>query len=226
LQARRHARLVRDALSERDDLKALKPPLPPRTEMTLRFAEEWAAKMSRMSYDALLEKARYIMAERKARLRAERDAQNLFPPQDIDASPGRVWRRIVSVAELRRAGRDLRNCLAGPSGQRHGYVQRLRDDVTRFWALHDETRIARAVLAVDAASAAVKEARGFRNAPFALEGADFAALAAAGAARAPTPPERPRLQPQRRALAQDENIRRRTAELLGTFILMRRDGPV
>lgn len=236
LQARRHARILRDALLERDDLRALKPPLQPRIDMTLRIAEEWTLKMQRMSYDALLEKARYLLSERRVRLRAERDEQPLFPPQEIAASPGRTWQRIVSVADLRRVGRDLRNCLAGPSGQRHGYVQRLREDITRFWALHDGTRIARAVLAVDTKSGAVKEARSFRNAPFVLDGADFSALVVAGLCMAP--PSIDRLSPRSRieltnedreffrchvrTEREDDEFSRRARELLGQLALISR----
>jgi hypothetical protein len=196
LLARRQARMVRDALAERDHLRAQAThqshPLSPRSAMALRFAEEWSRKLHRMSFDALLEKAQFLVAERKARLRAERDEKPLFPPHEIAASNGRVWRRIVSVAGLRRVGADLHNCLAGANGQRHGYVRRLREDVMRFWALCDETNIARAALMVETMSGRVCEARSYRNAPFALEGADFAALAAAGVCSAPAAARRGR----------------------------------
>lgn len=184
-RARRDARAVRDALQELADLRAKPAPLKAREILSARFAEEFRRKASRMSYAALIEKAKYLVAERRTRLKTERDETPLFPPSYVAATMRREWRRVISVAELRKVGADLHNCLGGRSGHHRTYARRLSEDSARFWALYEPDGKACAAVMADSNNGRVLEARIVRNAPLDRKDPDYIALLETGLCKPP-----------------------------------------
>jgi hypothetical protein len=180
-ELRRGARALRDAWLEwRDLARAAAAPndtlADTREDMVARFAGELFAKLERMPLDIACEKARWVSGERRRRKRAIRAEEKLFPIEEIFAAPGRVWRRVVSTAELAAIGSEMRNCLAARSGRHLYYARRLAADSARFWVLRDERGAVLAAVMLNAPEPRLLEAHGPRNSPINRSDPAFCAL--------------------------------------------------
>jgi hypothetical protein len=208
-ELRRGARALRDAWLEWRELRRIAPSNEDtRENMIARFAEDLFAKLDRMPLSVACEKARWISSERRRRKRAARADEQLFAPQEIYAAPGRVWRRVVSTAELSRIGSEMHNCLAARSGRHNHYARRLAADTARYWVLRDERGAALAVVMLNAPEPRLLEARAPRNAPISRSDPAFRILLDACGIVLPPP-----------------RITRRTAPLIEEVAMRLRNGP-
>lgn len=171
------ARALKDTCAELDHFASLpRRALSPRDRVIRQLAKEFVAKISRMSYQAIAEKAGYFRAERLRRLQRLRIDEVLFAREEIFTAPGRCWRRIVSVGELAALGRELSNCLAESSRQHAGFARRLRADRARFWVLRDHSGAGLMAVMTDPVTGRILEARGPRNAHVRHNDSDIAVL--------------------------------------------------
>ncbi len=171
------ARALKDTCAEIEHYASM-----PRKMLTARdrviwlLAKEFVTKISRMSFEAIAEKASYFREERLRRLARLRVDEVLFDREEVFTAPGRSWRRIVSIGELAALGRELSNCLAESSRQHSNYARRLRSDKARFWVLRDHAGAALLAVMIDTVTGRIREARGPRNAHVRHDDGDIAVL--------------------------------------------------
>jgi hypothetical protein len=179
--ARRLADTVRLAAMERDG----KPDL----NAAINEARRFLAKFGRANFDTAARKA-LKFSRTVASREGDLDVIDVCPAQSIVLLGGCVWHRIVSVAELRKIGREFVNCLARASSLT-GHGAMLVGGRSQFWVLRD-VRGAGLMIACATAPLATHftEVKGPRNAPIP---ADHPALAQLGVVIgvAPTPPVPP-----------------------------------
>ncbi len=114
------------------------------------------------------------------------------PRAEIEATSGRIWRRLRTVSELRQVGREFHNCLARTP--RHAsYGAMITRNTAQFWVLRDAAGLGLMVALVRLSDPArFTEVRGPRNAHIAHDNQDLALLASALSIAPPTAPS-PRL---------------------------------
>lgn len=138
-------------------------------------ARRFLAKFDRVCFDAAAVKALYYSRLRGA-LCANQDATEVCERQTLPASMGRSWERVVSVAQLRKTGREFHNCLA-QAVRSSSYAAMLRGGIAQFWVLRGSDG---AGLAVAMASllrmAEFHEVKGPRNARINLDHPDLVLL--------------------------------------------------
>lgn len=152
---------------------------------------EFIAKLDRASFEAIEAKTLAFEIERKARLEQAIIAAPLYPAIEIYSSPGRIWRRIVSLEELWRAGAEFGNCLARSSRHNGGYARRMREGFSQFWVLRDAMGKGLIVLMANVAENRIVEVRGPRNAIIPFDDPDLKQLALARSLLRPHDPSDP-----------------------------------
>lgn len=169
------ARALADTLAEIDHFeRAIGGGLRTRQHANHLAAAEFVAKIDRASFDVIVAKARLFARLRKNRLDDLKAEIRLFAGEEVCAAPGRVWRLIVSVAELWALGREFRNCLA----RRYvgGFGARLRSGGAQFWVLRDQTGKGLAVAMADPLLRRITEVRGPYNRPVSSDDPDLVQL--------------------------------------------------
>lgn len=172
-----HLRLLRAAIAELAYLDSLPLSETGGAEAALRAqAEDFFQKIARMNYCDIVAKARTLARARTRRQKFARDSRRRFPSHEIYAAPGRVWARIVSVAELGLVGVELRNCLSPGSGRHARYASLLRLDAARFWVLRDHAGTAIAAVMVSVEAQRIVECGARSNARIPRDDPDLAVL--------------------------------------------------
>lgn len=95
--------------------------------------------LDHMSFADIDEKTR-LLARRRRRIahqRAQRTVRDMprFPPDSVEASNGRYWRRVLSTGDLGRIGERMVNCTAFHRRSHASYARRLVNQSAEFWVL-------------------------------------------------------------------------------------------
>lgn len=183
-RVRRFAEAVRDTCAEVDHLTALEP-ITPREEELKRAAADFIAKLDRASFETIELKARMFARGYTRRQEDKRAARRLCADEEVFSSPGRVWRRITSVADLWGVGKEFGNCLTRASRHGGGFSRRMTEGDAQFWVLRDQNGKGLMVVMIYMLERRIAEARGPRNAPVFADDPDLAALARAKGFKAP-----------------------------------------
>lgn len=170
----------------------------PRDAATITAAREFLEKLERAGYDVIATKANNF-ARVFETWDAERDTDEVCPARAIEATNGRTWLRITSVAQLRSIGREFRNCLAR-TARTSTYGGGLALGMSQFWVLRDADGVGM-IVALAPAPLATRflEVRGPLNAMIRSDDADLQILAAAIGMKPKAPP--PQVPPISPALA-------------------------
>lgn len=133
LAARLHtvARRIADALFVSQTPESKRPD----DAKTITEAREFIAKFGRVNFDTAARKA-LAFSRVLARWQEEDDAKRVCDSQTLVLLGGLIWRRISSVAELRRVGQEFRNCLARTT-RGSAYGSQLAQGRAQFWVLRD-----------------------------------------------------------------------------------------
>ncbi len=150
-------------------------------------ASAFLERLDRASFDVMALKAAYF-SRTLADMLASDDEEMCCEASVVQATCGRYWRRIASVAELRATGREFRNCIAR-TPREGSYGGMLRHGTAQFWVLRDESGEGRVVAMAPAPFAtSFTEVRGPGNAHVNLEHPDLVRLARAIGVRPSSPP--------------------------------------
>lgn len=162
----------------------------PHDASTISAARAFLDKIERASFDVAARKTLYF-ARVFAIWSDDRDAEQVCGDQTVAANHGRVWVRVTSVAGLRAAGREFRNCLARTT-RSSSYGGGLCRGLTQFWVLRDAKGAGLIIAMADAPNAtAFYDVRGPRNTPIYAEHVDLVRLAIALGLRPNSPPPPP-----------------------------------
>lgn len=162
----------------------------PHDAATITAAREFIEKLERASYDVIASKA-HTFSRAFDTWSAERDTDDVCPACAVEATKGRTWLRITSVAQLRSIGREFRNCLAR-TARTSSYGGGLALGMSQFWVLRDVDGAGMIVALAPAPMAThFLEVRGPLNAVIHPDNADLLKLAAAIGMRPNTPPPKP-----------------------------------
>lgn len=162
----------------------------PRDSATITAAREFLEKLDRASYDVISAKAQRFARTFYA-WDLERDTDEVCPTRAIEATKGRSWLRITSVAQLRSIGREFRNCLARTQ-RTSTYGGGLALGMSQFWVLRDADGTGLIVALAPAPIAThFIEVRGPLNTYIASDDTDLLRLAAAIGMRPNSPPPSP-----------------------------------
>ncbi len=168
----------------------------PKDAAHITQARAFLDKIDRADFDVTARKALYY-----ARLLAlwieDIDSAPVCEPATADATPGRSWRRVQSISELRVIGREFYNCLARTTrGSSYGAM--LRSGRAQFWVLRDASNAGMMVVMAPAPNAPYfTEVRGPRNARVNADDPDLQHLAAAIGIKPRDPPKPPTPTPPR-----------------------------
>jgi hypothetical protein len=158
-------------------------------------ARRFLAKFSRVNFDEAARKAT-LFARALASWEGNSDTKDVCEDQSIVLLSGRIWRRVTSVATLRKVGREFANCLARTS-RTSSYGAMLARGTAQFWVLRDLEGVGHMVACAPAPMALrFSEVKGPRNTPVSFEHPDLVQLGIALGVR-PSPP-RPPLPPRPR----------------------------
>jgi hypothetical protein len=151
-------------------------------------AREFMNKLSRADFETIARKSLEHARIYQSWL-AQRD--HVCPPGEVRATRGRVWRRVTSLAELQRTGREFTNCLARTS-RAGAYGAGLVNGQLQFWVLRERSG-AGLFIASAAANAPLdfREVKGPRNVPVDRGHPDLECLAHAILAPGQEPPTPP-----------------------------------
>lgn len=152
---------------------------------------EFIVKLDRASFETVERKVLMFEFEREEREAQEIVDKPLYPAVEIYASPGRTWRRILSLGELWRVGREFHNCLARASRHNPGYAQRMTHNAAQFWVLRDRAGVGLMVAMASVLDQRICEVRGPRNAIIAHDDPDLRQLALARGLLRPHDPLEP-----------------------------------
>lgn len=163
-------------------------------------ARAFLDKFERVSFDVAASRALFYDREYAAWGDASL-AVPLCPERTIEATQGRAWRRITSLAELRATGREFHNCLANTT-RRSSYGAMLCDGSAQFWVLRSPTGEGLiAVMAWAPLAILFREVRGPRNTPIRHDHPDLVLLALAlGMRQREAPQAAPSSEPRAEAL--------------------------
>ncbi len=193
MAARLHtvARLINDAIR----IAAMDSVSQPDRAAIIEDARRFLAKFSRVNFDDAARKAT-LFARTLASWEGNSDTKEVCKDQSIVLLSGRIWRRVTSVAGLRKVGREFANCLARTSRtSSHGAM--LARGTAQFWVLRDLEGVGHMIACAPAPLATrFAEVKGPRNAAISPEHPDLVQLGVALGVR-PSPP-RPPLPPRPR----------------------------
>ncbi len=163
----------------------------PRDAPTIAAAREFLDKLDRASFEVIAAKA-YRFARTVALWDDERELEECCQRRAIDATQGRTWHRVTSVAELRLIGREFHNCLARTTRTSSTYGGGLFSGRSQFWVLRGAEG-AGLIVAMATAPLATKfgEVRGPNNATIYSDQPDLMLLARAIGIRPSSPPPPP-----------------------------------
>ncbi|ANP47331.1 hypothetical protein ATE48_16110 [Candidatus Viadribacter manganicus] len=163
---------------------------------TIEDARRFIAKFGRVNFsDAALKATKFAHA--LAAWEGNADTRDVCEDQSLVLLSGRIWRRITSVAQLRKIGREFSNCLARTS-RVSSYGAMLARGTAQFWVLRDLEGGGHMVACAPAPLAMrFTEVKGPRNAPISPDHPDLLQLGVALGVR-PSPPPRPPLPPRPR----------------------------
>lgn len=182
----------------------------PQDAAVIGAARAFLAKIDHAGYEAAQLKAREF-SQRLASMELG-EVSRLCPPQEHPATQGRVWRKVTSLAELRRAGREFHNCLVRVSAT-SSYGGRFQEGLVQFWVLRDAADAGRMIAMAPApAPKCFLEVRTPRNGGVCAQDPDLLRLAAAldfPPPEAPPPPPPPVAAALRAWLAQQPPARQR-----------------
>lgn len=153
-------------------------------------ARHFLSKLDRMNFETAADQA--LRFSRVLRRWRDDDAERtVCEPQTLCLLGGRVWRRVTSVAELRRTGAEFGNCLARTTSV-SAYGARLARGQAQFWVLRDH-RGKGLIVAMAAAPQATHflEVKGPRNAPVLDQNPDLVKLGLAIGVPEPLFPAQP-----------------------------------
>jgi hypothetical protein len=173
----------------------------PHDAAVITAAREFLAKMDRMNFAFVASRT-----QRYARLLAawedQREIEECCTRRVIDATLGRTWHRVTSVAELRLIGREFKNCLARTTRVSTAYGGGLYNGVSQFWVLRSAEG-AGMIVAMATAPCATRfvEVRGPNNATIYSDHPDLVCLARALGMRPSSPPPPPPMSGAALALA-------------------------
>lgn len=149
-------------------------------------ARKFLAKFSRANFDTAARRS-LEFSRLLASWEDDLDASVVCPAQSLVLLGARAWHRITSVAELRKVGREFRNCLARTT-RVAAYGGMLTQGLAQFWVLRD---IAGAGLIVAMAPAPeathFTEVKGPRNAVIQPDHRDLVQLGIAIGVKPPPP---------------------------------------
>lgn len=141
-------------------------------------ARRFVTKFDRVNFDTAARKA-LRFSRLHGQMQADRDAAELCPPQTVAASEGGAWEKIVSIAGVRKVGREFDNCLAS-STRSNSYVAMLRRGAAQFWVLRDIDGAGLIVaMATTGKDPTFSEVKGPRNVSVSRDHPDLCLLAAA-----------------------------------------------
>lgn len=173
----------------------------PESAAIILAAREFLAKFGRINFDAAARKS-LAFSHALAQWREEDDLRKVCEPQALVLLGGFVWHRVTSVSELRKLGREFRNCLAR-STTTSAYGGPLVAGRAQFWVLRDLSGAGLIVAMAPAPSATqFVEVKGPNNAPVRADNPQLMQLGIALGVR-PLTPEPPSTPPSARALALD-----------------------
>ncbi len=156
-------------------------------------ARRFLAKFSRVNFDDAARKATNL-SRQLANWEGKSDTTEVCEDQSIVLLSGRIWRRVTSVAGLRKVGREFGNCLARTS-RGSSYGSTLARGTAQFWVLRDFEGVGHMVAYAPAPMATrFIEVKGPRNAAISPEHPDLVQLGTALGVRPspPLPPKPPR----------------------------------
>jgi hypothetical protein len=189
LSSRLH--LVARRLAETCRLAAMDHSVQTRDATAIIAARGFLAKIDRMTYDLVAIKSQRF-AHTLAAWEDQREIDECCERRVIDATPGRTWHRVTSVAELRLIGREFHNCLARTTRASTAYGGGLYHGVSQFWVLRGADG-AGLIVAMATAPRATRfvEVRGPNNATIYSDQPDLTCLAIALGMRPAKPPPPP-----------------------------------
>lgn len=160
----------------------------PRDSATITAARAFLDKLDRASFEVIANKA-HRFSRTLALWDDEREIEECCQRRVIDATQGRTWHRVSSVAELRLIGREFHNCLARTTRASPAYGGGLCSGRSQFWVLRG-VEGAGLIVAMAAAPAPTKfgEVRGPNNAPIYSDHPDLLVLGRALGMRLNSPP--------------------------------------
>lgn len=152
----------------------------------IEAARKFLAKFTRANFDVAARKA-LDFSRLLASWETDLEAQQVCPDQTIVLLRGRTWRRITSVAELRKVGREFHNCLARTT-RTGSYGAMLVAGRAQFWVLRDlEGKGLIVAMAPAPEATQFSEVKGPRNAPVSADNPDLVQLGIAIGVNPPPP---------------------------------------
>jgi hypothetical protein len=188
-------------LAETCRMAALDEASRPRDAVVIAAVREFLAKIDRMNFAFVAART-----QRYARLLAawedQREIEECCQRRVIDATQGRTWHRVTSVAELRLIGREFHNCLARTTRVSATYGGGLYHGHSQFWVLRGAEG-AGLIVAMATAPRATRfvEVRGPNNATIYSDDPYLTCLAHALGMRPGSPPPPPPMSGAALALA-------------------------
>ena len=180
------ARLINDAVR----IAAMDSANEPERATTIEDARRFLATFARANFDDAARKAT-ALARALASWEGNADTTQVCEDQSLVLLNGRIWRRVTSIAALRKVGREFANCLARTS-RTSNYGAMLARGTAQFWVLRDLEGVGHIVACAPAPLAMrFTEVKGRRNAPVSPEHPDLVQLGIVLGVR-PSPPLPPR----------------------------------
>jgi hypothetical protein len=197
-QLARVARNLADACAEAEEFSTRAP----REPSHAAAVREFIAKIERVSFAIVAIKARRFAAARRVRIKDAEFSTKLCAPAIVFASSNRQWRRLISVGEMRSAGREFHNCLAQANVHGRIYGERMQQGRVEFWVLRKACGEGLMIAVADVVEKIIGDVRGPCNAPIPSDDPDLMCLIRARGfftqgdftdpPRDPTPPRPPR----------------------------------
>lgn len=185
------ARLINDAIR----LASMTNAGEPKRDVIIEDARRFLEKFNRVNFEDAARKATQL-ARTLADWEGNVDTKDVCEDQSIVLLSGRIWRRVTSVAALRKVGREFSNCLSRTT-QASSYGAMLARGTAQFWVLRDLKGVGHIIVCAPAPLALrFVEVKGPRNAAISPEHPDLVQLGVALGVR-PSPP-RPPLPPRPR----------------------------
>jgi hypothetical protein len=181
----RVARLIADACK----VAASEQSAHPDDAAAIASARSFLAKFARADFDTVARRS-LEFSRLLASWEDDLDANVSCPAQSLVLLGGRTWHRITSVADLRKVGREFRNCLARTT-RAAAYGAMLAQGLAQFWVLRDLAGAGLIVAMAPAPEAThFTEVKGPRNALIPADHPDLTQLGIAIGVK-PTPPTPP-----------------------------------
>jgi hypothetical protein len=162
----------------------------PDDHAAIEAARKFLAKFTRTDFETAARKA-LDFSRLLAGWEGNLDAKDVCPAQTIVLLRGRVWRRITSVVELRKVGREFHNCLARTT-RTGSYGGMLASGRAQFWVLRDlEGKGLIVAMAPAPQATQFSEVKGPGNAYVRADNPDLVELGIAIGVKPPPPPPPP-----------------------------------